>query len=44
MLSSLSAGDDGRAGFGIYGPGITIDETVAVPAAAPAGEDVGNGS
>ena len=25
-------------------PGITIDESVAVPAAAPADEEVGNGS
>ena len=44
ILSSLSAGDNGRAGFGICGPGITIDESVAVPAAAPADEDVCNGS
>ena len=44
MLSSFSAGDNGRAGFGTCGPRITIDESVAVPAAAPADGDVGNGS
>ena len=44
MLSSLSAGDNGRAGLGICGPGSTIDEPVAVLATAPADEDVGNGS
>ena len=44
ILSSLSAGDNGRAGVGICGPGITIDESVAVLAAAPADEDVCNGS
>ena len=44
ILSSLSAGHDGRAGFGICGPGITIIESVAVPAAAAADEDVGIGS
>ena len=41
---SLSARDKGRAGFGICGPGITIDESVAVPAAALEDEDLGNGS
>ena len=40
----FSAGDNGRADFGICGPGITIDESVAVSAAVPAHEDVGNGS
>ena len=44
ILSSLSVGDSGRAGSAICGPRITIDESVAVPAAAPADEDVGNGS
>ena len=40
----FSSGDNGRAGFGMCGPGVTIDESVAVPAAAPADEEVGNGS